>query len=192
MTPEPRRVGVFGGTFDPPHRGHVEVVGDAAEALALDEVLWIPAARSPHKPDAPLTDAALRAEMVECATSDHDRFTVDLLELERPGLSYTVDTLEALAERHPTDKLFLLVGGDQYRAFDRWKDPSRIRALATVIVMEREGEGGAHFPDVEVSIRRVDVSSSEVRERVRDGRSISGLVPPCVEERIAAHGLYVG
>lgn len=191
MTPQPRRVGVFGGTFDPPHRGHVEVVADAAEALGLDEVIWVPAGRSPHKPDAALTDGSLRAEMVRCATAGDERFTVDELELGRPGLSYTVDTLEALAAQRPTAKLFLLIGSDQYRAFDRWKEPGRIRSLATVIVMERDGEGEARFPDVAVSVCRVDVSSSEVRRRARAGDPISGLVPACVEERIEAHDLYV-
>ena len=190
MTDEPRRVGVFGGTFDPPHRGHVQVVTEVADRLGLHEVVWVPAGRSPHKPDAPLTAAHVRAGMVRCAVGGDRRFSVNELELERTGLSYMIDTLEALSEEHASSDLFLIIGNDQYQAFERWRSPDRIRSLATVVVMDRDGEGGATAPDIAVDVLPVDVSSSEVRRRVRQGRSISALVPGCVAEWIEREGLY--
>lgn len=190
MSRRPRRVGIFGGTFDPPHVGHLSVVHDVAEALDLDEVTWIPAGRSPHKPDAPLTAGKTRSVMVRCAVSADSRFSVDESELVRDGLSYTVDTLERLESRRPGTDFFLIIGRDQYEAFDRWKAPDRIRSLATVVVMDRDGQGGATAPDVAVPVGRVDVSATEVRRRVRGGERIRGLVPECVAAAIAEYRLY--
>ncbi|MEM7416415.1 MAG: nicotinate (nicotinamide) nucleotide adenylyltransferase [Gemmatimonadota bacterium] len=191
MNTRPRRIGVFGGTFDPPHVGHASVARDVADALALDEVVWIPAGRSPHKPDVELTDGALRMAMVRCVANDDARFSIDELELLRSGLSYSVDTLEALATEYDGAALYLILGEDQYRVFDRWKEPERIRELATVVVMDRDGQGGATSPDQAVAVGRVDVSASEVRAAVKTGRSIGALVHPCVLALIREHDLYV-
>jgi nicotinate-nucleotide adenylyltransferase len=187
------RIGVFGGTFDPPHTGHVIVAGDACETLGLDVVFWVPVAQQPLKDAPPLAPAADRRRMVELAIRDDPRFSLDTVEMDRGGLSFTVDTLEALAERQPAAKLVLLVGADAWASFDRWRDPRRILTLAEVAVIARAGESprtvSGHSPEV-VAARRVDVSSTEIRDRVRRGLPITGFVSDAVREHIAAAGLY--
>ncbi len=187
-----RRIGVFGGSFDPPHLGHASAAADVADALGLERVLWIPALRSPHKAGTEPTPAALRLEMVRVAAAADDRFEVDPVELERPPPSYTVDTLETLGRRFGPDvELVLIVGVDQWRAFERWRAPERIRERATIAVMDREGESVVEEPGVVgVPVRRVDVSSTGVRAAAAEGRSLDGLVTPGVAAIIAREGLY--
>lgn len=188
-----RRVGLFGGTFDPPHSGHLSVVTDVLEALELDEVRWVVAARSPHKPDSTLSPDAARLEMVRAITAAHPRFSVDTREIERGGLSFAVDTVKAIrSEIDPDDRLYLIIGADQYRVFDSWQAPHVIRSHATVVVMDREGESGARAPDLGVAVGRVDISSTEVRERVARKESLEGCVPDDVADVIRKHGLYLG
>lgn len=188
-----RRIGLFGGTFDPPHSGHVSVVTDVLEALELDEVRWVVAARSPHKPDSTLSPDAVRMEMVRAVTADNPRFRVDGREIERGGLSWAVDTVKDIrSEIGAEGRLYLIIGADQYRVFDSWRSPHVIRSLATVVVMDREGESGARAPDVGVSVDRVDISSTEVRERTARGESLDGFVPEAVAALIREHGLYLG
>lgn len=201
------RRGYFGGTFDPPHVGHLMVASDAFEALALDRLTFVPNARQPLKADAPSADPALRLEMVRRAVAGDPRFDVDPIEVERGGTSYSVDTLEQLAARHPADDRVFLVGADVGRSFPQWRAPARIMALAQVAVLRRAVEEGeaddasilAPFrtlaadgvaPPVIVRTRRVDVSSTEVRDRVRHGRPLTGFVPDAVARFIAEHGLY--
>ena len=187
------RVGVFGGTFDPPHTGHVLVAGDACEALGLDRVVWVPVAQQPLKDAPPLAPAPDRRRMVELAIQDDPRFSLDTVEMDRGGLSFTVDTLETLAERQPGAKLVLLVGADAWAAFDRWRDPERILTMAEVAVIARAGEKpgtvSGHAPQV-VTARRVDVSSTEIRDRVRRGLPITGFVSDAVRDHITVAGLY--
>lgn len=192
-----RRVGVFGGTFDPPHVGHVSVAADVADALDLDAVLWIPAGEPPHKSDAELTPAPVRLRMVRAATAADERFRVSEREIVRSGPSYTVDTLRELREEELGDAdLFLIMGVDQYRAFGSWHCPEEILELATLAVMNRGGEGvgeseiGDDERVVQVPVRRVDVSSTTVRARVARHDRIEGLVPPEVARIIEAEGLY--
>jgi nicotinate-nucleotide adenylyltransferase len=140
--------------------------------------------------------------MVELLVAGDPRFAVDPIEIERPGLSYTVDTLAAVGARTPGAQLFLLVGADILRSFARWREPERIVQLATVVVLRRvgehEGEGEVEGPDLSalpgrpraVATRRIDISSTEIRERVRQGKSIRGFVPDAVGEFIAAERLY--
>lgn len=191
--PPPGRVGIFGGTFDPPHVGHVSVARDLADALELDEVVWIPAFRSPHKEHDPVTDSALRLEMVERAIEADPRFRVDDRELRRPGPSYTVDTLRELTQGPlaGADEIVLIMGVDQYDAFERWRDPERIRAMATIAVMDRDGAAATATPGVvTVPVGRVDVSSTQVRDRVAEGMPIAGWVPDRVADIIRREGLY--
>jgi nicotinate-nucleotide adenylyltransferase len=190
----PTRIGVFGGTFDPPHVGHVSAARDVADALSLDRVLWLPARRSPHKPDAALSADRVRLEMAREAARADDRFEVDSLELERPAPSYTVDTLAALRDRlGPGHELFLIIGVDQWRAFDRWHEPERVRSLATIAVMDRGGESVHEEPGVvRVPVRRVDISSTKVRAAAAEGRSLAGLVPTGVASIIRRERLYGG
>lgn len=187
-------VGVFGGSFDPPHIGHLAVAQDVAEVLALDRMLFIPARRSPFKVEDPVTPAELRATMVEAALVGHPRFHVSRIEMGRPPPSFTVDTLEALTQQLPEARLTLVMGTDQWRAFAEWRDPTGILERARVAVMAREGEDpdrvGPDLPHRALHVRRMDVSSTEIRERVRSGRSIRYLVPEAVRRIIHRHELY--
>ena len=190
------RIGVFGGTFDPPHVGHLLLASDARDALALDRLIFVPALTQPFKADSPPQGTPDdRLEMLRLAVSDDAQYVVDDTELRRKGLSYTVDTLEHLAARFPGAKLFLLLGEDNMKSFAKWKNPDRIRQLATLALMRRGDKDPADRPKPEegvviLSTRRVDVSSTEVRERLRAGKSIKGFVPEGVERFIEARGLY--
>jgi nicotinate-nucleotide adenylyltransferase len=185
------RLGIFGGSFDPPHVGHLIVVADALEALGLDLVVFVPAAVQPLKAGGRVTAPQHRLAMVRLLVGDDPRFSVDPIEIDREGLSYTVDTLTAFAERHPQSERFFLVGTDVLASFGQWREPDRVVRLATLAVMERDGEA-AQLPEgaMRVATRRVDVSSTEIRERVRRGRTIRGFVPEAVEAYIASQRLY--
>jgi nicotinate-nucleotide adenylyltransferase len=185
------RIGIFGGTFDPPHLGHWLAAVDAAEALALDEVVWVPAAQQPLKAGSSSADAAHRLAMARLMVQGEGRFRVDAVELERGGLSFTVDTLRAYRERYPDAALFLLLGSDAAATLPKWREPEVIRALAEIVVLTRGGEAVELPSGVRaVPTRRVDLSATEIRERVAAGRSIRGFVPDAVAAYIAAHGLY--
>ena len=190
------RIGVFGGTFDPPHIGHLLVANDAREALELDRLIFVPAGAQPFKVDAPpVASGPDRLEMVRLAVADDADYVVDDAEINRKGLSFTVDTLEHLSERNPAARLFLLIGEDVLAGFEKWRSPARIRELATLVAVSRGGLAGsladpATSAVLRVSTRRVDVSSTEIRERRRAGKSIKGFVPESVERFIDVRGLY--
>lgn len=189
------RTGVFGGTFDPPHVGHMLLAADARESLSLDRLIFIPAGSQPFKVHTPpVATPGDRLEMVRLAIADDANYSVDDTEINRKGLSYTVDTLEHLAEKYSGGRLFLLLGEDAFASFSQWRSPQRIRELATLAVMQRERSGAAsdtlESGVLEVSVRRVDVSSTEIRARLRSGKSIKGFVPESVERFIDDRGLY--
>lgn len=204
MTAGTGRVGIFGGSFDPPHVGHVRVAADVADRLALDRVLWVPARHSPFKREQDVTPPAVRLEMVRAAAALDPRFEVDARELDRPGPSYTVDTLEEIRRERPEAELFLILGADQFAAFPRWREPERILRLASLAVMDRDGMAArtllapavqASVPEVAagavfVPVGAVDVSSTGVRDAVARGADPAGLVPPAVADVIRARGLY--
>ena len=187
------RLGIYGGSFDPPHLGHLLPVLDAAEQLGLDGVRFVPAAIQPLKVGRASASPADRLAMTERLVQGIPGFSVDPAEIGRPGLSYTVDTLAGVAADVPGAELFLLLGADAYALFDQWRDPERVRALATVVVLVR-GDGTPsprELPGVRVlQSRRVDISSTELRARVRDGRTIRGFVPDAVADYIAERRLY--
>lgn len=190
------RVGIYGGSFDPPHAGHLILAADAARNLKLDLVLFIPAFSQPFKADrAGVAPPEARAEMLRLAVGKAKNFQVDTVELERGGLSYTVETLEELSRKYPGSELFLIVGEDALKDFGKWKNPERIRELATPAFLRRHPESSRQpRPQgvVEASSRLVDVSSTEIRERVRAGNSIRGFVSEAVENYIEANALYKG
>ena len=187
------RLGIYGGSFDPPHLGHLLPVLDAAEQLGLDGVHYVPAAIQPLKVGRASASPADRLAMTERLVQGIPGFSVDPAEIGRPGLSYTVDTLAEVAAEVPGVELFLLLGADAYALIDQWRNPERVRALATIVVMVR---GDERMPPRELAgvrvlqSRRVDISSTELRARVRDGRTIRGFVPDAVADYVAEHRLY--
>jgi nicotinate-nucleotide adenylyltransferase len=197
------RFGLFGGTFDPPHAGHLIVAQDAALALGLDRILFVPAAVPPHKQSTSITPAPLRLRMLELALADDGRFGVDPVELQRQGPSYTVDTLRHLTARTPGEWT-LLIGADQYLEFGTWHDTDAIRTMAAIAVLDRAGltpgdphadgalPGTARLPDGarRVAVTRIDISATAIRARVAAGLPIRYLVPAVVERFIVEHGLY--
>jgi nicotinate-nucleotide adenylyltransferase len=188
------RLGIFGGTFDPPHVGHLLVGIDAVEALALDRLIFIPTGRQPLKANVVTAPAAARLAMTQRLIGDDRRFGVDSIEIDRDGLSFTVDTLRAFAARAPEAERFFLLGADAWRSFPRWRSPDEIMRLATVVVLTRGGEpigpASAGLRPRVLPTRRIDVSSTEIRSRVRAGLSLRGFVPEAVREYIEQNGLY--
>ncbi|HKO15987.1 MAG TPA: nicotinate-nucleotide adenylyltransferase [Gemmatimonadaceae bacterium] len=189
------RVAIFGGSFDPPHIGHLLAATDAFEALALDRLIFVPAAVQPLKVGRAAATAAQRLAMVQRLAEGDPRFTVDPIEIDREGLSYTVDTLESLARTDPADERFLLLGADALAAFPAWREPERIVRLARLAVLRRPGSAGASAAvpgpaPVLLQTRFVEVSSSEIRERVKAGKPIRGFVTDSVAELIASERLY--
>jgi len=188
-------VGLFGGTFDPPHLGHLVLADQCAQALSLDEVGFVLAYRPPHKADRRVTDFELRRRMLVAATEGHPRFRVLTLEREREGPSYTVETLRELRAARPADRFWLLLGEDSLDEIPTWRAPDEIARLASVAVYHRVGARGT----VPESFRgrvdfvpgpRLEVSSTWIREQVRSGRSVRYLVAPTVAELIAREQLY--
>ena len=188
------RIGIFGGTFDPPHVGHLIAAQEVYVQLGLDRLLLVPAAVPPHKRDETVSPGDVRLEMLRAAVGDDDRFAVSELELERDGPSYTVDTLRALRREYPDAELFLAMGADQLDAFDTWKAPGEIAELATLVTFGRSGtepESG-RWPATRVSVPEIDLSSTLIRQRVDRGAPIRYLVPAGVEAIIRASALYGG
>jgi nicotinate-nucleotide adenylyltransferase len=201
------RLGLFGGTFDPPHVGHLLAASDAYEALHLDRVVFIAAASQPFKQGAVAASTSERLAMLRLLAGDDPRFEVDPIEIDRGGLSYTVDTLDAYAARHPASERFLLIGEDLAAQIATWHQADRIAALAQVVVLARgldadvssghaepDASSGSRkqppMPVVRIATRRVDVSSSEIRARVRAGLSVRGFVTEAVADYIRAAALY--
>ena len=184
------RLGVLGGTFDPPHNGHLIAASDAYDALKLDRVLLIPNARQPLKTGAPGASAPERLEMVRRLCQGDPRFAVDSIEIERGGLSFTVDTLRALRTRFPGAALFLLMGDDVAVTLPSWRESESVPTLAEIVVLTRPGAEGDSDIGRRIATRRVDISSTEVRGRIARGLSLKGFVPDSVAEYIQTRGLY--
>ncbi|MGQ0814200.1 MAG: nicotinate-nucleotide adenylyltransferase [Gemmatimonadota bacterium] len=187
-------IGIFGGTFDPPHIGHLIAAQDARTALSLGRLIFVPAAEPPHKRGTAVSAASIRLEMLKAAISAESSFEISAIELERAGPSYTVDTLRTLAQKFPAAALHLLIGVDQVREFSSWREPAEIARLAKVVMLARSGEdeagAEAGFVRQIVSVTRIDVSSTLIRGRVDADRPIRYLVPDAVAEIIAREGLY--
>jgi nicotinate-nucleotide adenylyltransferase len=185
------RIGVFGGTFDPPHMGHLVVAQEVHHRLGLDRLLWVPAAVPPHKRGQRITPAALRLEMTRATIADDDRFELCDLEINRQGPSYTVDTLRALRAGSPDDETFLILGADQLTELATWREPDEVRRLATIVGFARAGESPPTVDGVLiVPVPRIDLSSTDVRRRIAAHEPVTYLVPASVERAIRRHGLY--
>jgi len=193
LPPVPERLGILGGTFDPPHIGHVVAAVDARAALALDRVLLIPAGDPWQKAGTVVASPADRLAMVEATCEGVEGLEPSEVEVRRPGPTVTADTLEALAA--PARELFLLLGADAVANMGTWRRLEATRALATVVVIERGG-ASAHPPGegwrvAHVRIPHLEVSSRDLRARLAAGRPVDGLVPPAVVRCIRERRLYV-
>jgi nicotinate-nucleotide adenylyltransferase len=195
-----RRAGILGGTFNPPHLGHLLCAQEAHAQLDLDVVLWIPTNVPPHKEAPEDPGGHVRLALCEAAIAADARFEVCGIELERAGPSYTVDTLRLLSDQAPEDELIFIAGGDMARSLPSWREPEQVLSMATFAVAERAGAARQDIADqlraladAEVTffaMPRIDVSSSDVRRRVAEGRPIRYLVPDAVAGEIERQGLY--
>lgn len=197
------KTGILGGTFDPVHYGHLMVAESCREALSLDQVRFIPARISPHKPDTVPADGHARADMIQLAVAGCPEFVVDRRELRREGLSYTIETLQSLRRDLPDDELFLLLGADSLRQFLSWKDPEQIAAMSTLVVCNRPGEAEltdeqiVEWVGVEIASRviiqkipGVDLQASDLRQRALSGQSLRFQTPRAVEAFLTQHRIY--
>lgn len=199
------RLGIYGGSFDPVHFGHLLLAESCRETCRLDRVWFIPAAVSPHKRNVPPADSKHRVEMLRLAVAGHEAFEVSLIEIERGGVSFTVETVARVAEQNPGAELFLLMGADTLVEFPSWREPQRICELAMPVVVRRPGspepawealrplvsaERAAEIKNHVVEMPLIGHSSSEMRERIAAHRSIRYRTPRAVEKYIETHGLY--
>ena len=197
------RIGILGGTFDPVHLGHLLIAEESRISLGLEQVLFVPAGRPWLKEGQPLTEACHRVRMVELAISANPSFEVRRSEVDRPGLSYTVDTLgEMRSELPPETELFFILGLDAFESFHRWKEPARILELCRLVVVSRPGYADeerdrlmARYQDggdriCLLPVHNVDFSATEIRRRASAGISFRYQVPEAVEAYILERGLY--
>lgn len=203
------RIGVFGGSFDPVHVGHLIAAESAREQARLDRVVFVPAAAPPHKPNRMLADGRHRLEMLTLAIGGHDAFSVSPVEIDRGGTSYTIDTLTTLAAAHPADTLVLLLGPDALAGLPTWREPRRIAALAEIVPVERDAlddlsaatvaggladllgaEAAAALLARRVRMPAIGIRATDLRASVAAGRSIRYRTPRAVERYIATHDLY--
>lgn len=197
----PRAVGVLGGTFDPPHIGHLILGEYAVEALDLDCLLYVPAADPPHKRDRRKTSVEHRLAMLRLALADNQHFCLSRIDLDRPGPHYSLDMVRIAQTQYPGAKLYFVMGGDSLRDLPAWNRPDELLKLCWFAVMERPGEDiDPHMHDAVlpglaprvVMLRTpvLEISSTEIINRLREGRSVRYLVPDSVLAYIARHGLY--
>ena len=193
------RTGLLGGTFDPVHVAHVALAQAALQALRLDRVRWIPAGQPWQKIKTREVAASVHREaMVRLAIAGEPRFELDRIEVVRSGPSYTLDTVKALAVAHPNTEWVLIVGADQYASLHTWVDWRELLSRVTLAVANRPGALPAVHPEVlgfphrAVPLPMLDISSTDVRQRVQQGADISALVPPGVARYIETHRLYGG
>ena len=186
-------VGLFGGSFDPIHHGHLIVAGAVAESLGLDELRFMPANAQPLKAGGHGASAADRTAMLGLAIAGSPGFALERAEVERPGPSYTVDTLRLLRAREPETEFVVLLGTDAAAELDRWREPAELVKLARVAVFARPGSRAVEGPRIwrSVPVPAIEISATAVRERVRTGRSVRSWVPDAVAAYIARHRLYL-
>jgi len=191
----PPRLGVFGGSFDPVHNGHLLVARAAMEELALERLIFVPAARSPFKPDSQPAPAAERLRLLHLALAGQSRYDVDDREFRRGGVSYTIDTVREMLQQHPGAELHYLIGADHVATLPKWKDAAALAGLIHFVVIPRPGSVcttlPAPFRGCELHGFPLGVSSSQIRRRIRAGQPVDLLVPPAVAEAIANNRLYL-
>jgi len=193
----PVKIGIFGGTFDPVHNGHLTAARDAAAQLNLDRVVLVPAARAPLKEDGLSANAADRLAMLRAAVGHDPLFEVSDFEVRRGGVSYTIDTVRYFRERLPDAALHLIIGADQWSQLGKWKDAGEIARQVTLVVVERPGsvigpppKGVADLKWQRCEGHRLEIASSDIRARLRAGRPVDSLLPPVVAAYINERKLY--
>jgi len=198
---EARRLGVLGGTFDPPHYGHLVLAENARAQLDLERVLFVPAGNPPHKPNSALTPASHRVAMVGLAIGDEPAFVLSPIDLGRPGPHYTVDMLAIVQREAPRAELYFLIGGDSLAELASWRNPGGIVGQAYLAVMRRPGWQAdlpalkEAIPEIEerlawLDVPRLEISGTDLRRRVGEGLPLRYLVPPAVEEYVRRQRLY--
>ncbi|MFV0464865.1 MAG: nicotinate-nucleotide adenylyltransferase [Lachnospiraceae bacterium] len=199
-----QKIGIMGGTFDPIHNGHLIIAQSAADEFDLDQVLFIPTGRSPHKDADEVTDGEKRCVMVQKAISENKKFQLSKIELKNTGTSYTFETLEKLSMKFRDATLYFIMGGDSLKDFEYWREPEQICRFATILAAVRDEIDG---PDMDRYISHIkrkyhakiyklhspnySISSKEIRKRVHDGKSIRYMVPKQVEGFINRENLYL-
>ncbi|MFY9984901.1 MAG: nicotinate-nucleotide adenylyltransferase [Chthoniobacterales bacterium] len=184
------RIGIYGGTFDPVHHGHLILARQALEEFKLDRVIFVPAAESPFKIHNHTVPAADRLAMLSLAIADENCFSVDPVEIERGGISYSIDTIKMFRSRDPKAELFFLVGEDNADRFTEWHRFEELKKLVCFVVLSRSED--FQSPEYPVVQRRIEISSTEIRNRVANQESITYLVPESVKRYIEQHQLYHG
>lgn len=191
------KIGLFGGSFDPVHVGHLIIANDALEQGQLDAIWFLPAGHSPLKNRGPLASGQARREMLRLATSNFPFFRVEPLELEREGKSYSVESVEQLQSEHPDARFFWILGADQFSRLDQWHRVDRLSEGVTFLVYERPGEvlRAPDLPGIQLSWqslrpRFLSISSTEIRQRIAEGREYHPFVTPAVAAYIEMHRLY--
>jgi nicotinate-nucleotide adenylyltransferase len=199
------KIGIFGGTFDPVHLGHLILAEQCREQAALDQVLFVPAALPPHKLEQTLTPFAQRVEMLSLAISGQPAFRIDELEKDRSGPSYTVDTLMKLQQARPGDELCFILGSDSLHDLPLWYQPRRILELATLLVVARADWPTFSAEELKQSLQLADdfplryqiveaplitIASRDIRRRIAEGRSVRYMIPRAVEAYVEDKGLY--
>lgn len=191
----PPKIGILGGTFDPPHLGHLIAAQEVQEKLKLDRIFFIPASLPPHKKKVKISRAIHRLKMVQLATQDNRNFKVLDLELKREGHSYTVDTLKALRKKYPQAQFFLILGLDNLNHIHTWKKPEEIFKLSKAVFITRPGftlnktSKWLSYSKL-LEVREIDISSTDIRERIKKSKSIRYMVPEKVLQYIKKHKLY--
>ena len=182
------KIGLFGGAFDPVHNGHVAVMSAALNA-GIDRLILIPTGNPPHKNKSSVTDED-RLKMLSLAAANKKNVTISSYELEKEGVSYSADTAEHFSRLFPKDELFFIIGDDSYRDFGLWHEPERIMKVCTLLVFPRAGEEVLP-PAVKMPMKKVEISSSEIRKKIKCGMDISGAVPEGVLNYIYEKKLYM-
>lgn len=189
------RIALYGGSFDPVHLGHLLVAQAAHEELSLDKVIFVPAAQSPFKPDRQLSPGPMRVQMLRLALAGRSFCEIDCLELERGGVSYTIDTIRHYKSRFPDSEMFYLIGGDHTAQLPKWRDASELGSLVEFIVIPRPGQPEQPLPSGfrgrHLTGFPLGVSSSQIRQRVRNGQPVDLLAGRAVAEAIGYNHLYL-
>ena len=190
-----RKIGIYGGTFNPVHLGHLLVAQAALEEIGLDKLFFVPAAQSPFKPENEIAPAQIRLQLLRLALAGKNHFEIDAQEIQRGGISYTVDTLRDYKKIFPRAEIFFLIGADNISKLNEWREANELAALATFVAVPRPGEIVSEFPKpFRGKILKgfpLEISSSQIRARVKANLPVENLVPPFVSDAIRAAKIYL-